>query len=285
MKRILVPCDFSSPARQAYKFAVDIASRNGGEVLVMNTIAIPVLFETTFGVQPYPLDLLQSQQLETNAREAFERMKQEYNIPGAKVSFHLVQDYLLSGIRDFIDNKQVDLVVMGTSGSSGIEEFFIGSNTEKVVRFAKVPVIAVPAAATIPMKVKRILFPNTVELNQPRLAEAVRQLQTFFDATVDILYINTPGKFKVDQHAYADVEAFARHYRFENFSVNVRNAPDERTGIMHFVQEENCDMLAMATHGRQGLAHLFVGSIAESVVNKVDCPIWTFNLQHLSAGM
>ncbi|HYG03690.1 MAG TPA: universal stress protein [Chryseosolibacter sp.] len=280
MKRILVPCDFSLPARQAYKFAVDIAAKSGGEVLVMNTIAIPVLFETTFGVQPYPLDLLQSQKLEANAREAFERMKSEYNVDGARVSFHLVHDYLLSGIRDFIENKQVDHVVMGTSGSSGIEEFFIGSNTEKIVRFSKVPVIAVPAAAKIPTTVRRIVFPNTLELDQNRLIEAVKGLQKFFNASLEILYINTPSKFKVDKEAYALVEAFAKTYQLDNFTVNVRNSPDEKTGILHFAQEGNCDLLAMATHGRQGLAHLFVGSIAESVVNKVDCPIWTFNLQY-----
>lgn len=35
----------------------------------------------------------------------------------------------------------------------------------------------------------------------------------------------------------------------------------------------------MATHGRQGLAHLFVGSVTESVVNHVDCPIWTYRIR------
>lgn len=278
MKRILVPCDFSLPARQAYKVAIDIASNSNGEVLVMNTMAIPVLFETTFGVQPYPLDLLQSQKLEANAREAFERMKKDYpaEVP---VSFFPVHDYLLSGIRDFTENRQVDLIVMGTSGSSGLEEFFIGSNTEKIVRFSKVPVIAVPGTARVSEPVRHIVFPNALEPDQIRLIGAVKQLQQFFSARLHVLYINTPDRFLNDADAYKRVEDFANQYSLQNCTVNVRNAPTETIGILHFAKEENCDLLAMATHGRKGLAHLFAGSIAESVVNKIDCPIWTFNLQ------
>jgi nucleotide-binding universal stress UspA family protein len=90
--------------------------------------------------------------------------------------------------------------------------------------------------------------------------------------------INTPTRFRKDQEAKEAILEFAKHYKVENYTVNVRNAFDERNGIIDFVHETKADMLAMATHGRRGLAHLFVGSLTENVVNHVDCPIWTYSV-------
>ena len=134
MKRILVPCDFSAPARQAYKFAIELATASKGEVFVINTIAIPILYETTFGVQPYPLGALEMQKLEDNAKQAFEKMKKAHPAPSdITVRFFPLDDYLLPGIKVFTEEKKIDLIVMGTNGSSGMEEFFIGSNTETIL--------------------------------------------------------------------------------------------------------------------------------------------------------
>jgi nucleotide-binding universal stress UspA family protein len=48
---------------------------------------------------------------------------------------------------------------------------------------------------------------------------------------------------------------------------------------MRFTNDINADMIAMATHGRKGLAHFLSGSIAEDLVNHVSCPIWTYILK------
>jgi nucleotide-binding universal stress UspA family protein len=52
MKRILVPCDFSDPAVQAFKFAVDIAKESGGEVMLLNVVELPVMHESVLNANP-----------------------------------------------------------------------------------------------------------------------------------------------------------------------------------------------------------------------------------------
>jgi nucleotide-binding universal stress UspA family protein len=59
----------------------------------------------------------------------------------------------------------------------------------------------------------------------------------------------------------------------------VRSEFSEEAGIIDFTEEIKADMVAMATHGRRGLAHLFAGSIAENTVNHITCPIWTLSLR------
>jgi len=277
MKKILVPCDFSVAARQAYKFAIELASTSKGEIFVVHAMAFPVVYESTFGIQPYTLDVFEMKKLEDNAKETFERMKKAHPAPSnVPVTFFPVQDYLLHSIRAFTEEKKIDLIVMGTHGSSGLEEFFIGSNTEKVVRFSAVPVIALRKAPFF-SSIKNIVLPNTLELNQTDLIAHVQSLQKFFDATLHILLVNTPIRFKTDQEAKEAIHEFAKHYKLKNYTANFRNDAHEQNGIINFVHEIKADMLAMATHGRKGLAHLFVGSLTEAVVNHVDCPIWTYS--------
>ena len=48
MKKILVPCDFSNPSKEAFKLAQDIASKTRGEVIVLYVIYIPVMYHPTF---------------------------------------------------------------------------------------------------------------------------------------------------------------------------------------------------------------------------------------------
>ncbi len=280
MKRILVPCDFSAPARQAYKFALNLATASKGEIIVVYVVPTPIIYETTFGIQPYPLNPLVIEELEENARKAFERMKKVIRAPSnMKISFLSTYEDLIPGILSLTKRKKIDLIVMGTHGSKGVEEFMVGSNTEKIVRLSTVPVIALRKAPTL-TSIKNIVFPSTLELNQTVLMKYVKSLQNFFDATLHILFINTPSHFKKDQDVKGAMLDFVNHYKLANYTVNFRNDRYERSGILDFVNEINADMLAMATHGRRGLAHLFSGSVTESVVNHIECPIWTYNLRN-----
>jgi hypothetical protein len=72
------------------------------------------------------------------------------------------------------------------------------------------------------------------------------------------------------------MEEFARHYKLTQYTRNTRNDFNEPDGIINFAHEVKADMIAMGTNGRRGVAHLFMGSVAEDVVNRVDCPIWTY---------
>ena len=279
MKRILVPCDFSKPARQAYKFAINLATASKGEVIVLYNIPTPVIYETTFGIQPFPLNPNDIKELEDNARKAFERMKKAHPAPSnMPISFFALNSEAVDGILKFSKKRKIDLIVMGTHGSSGFEEFMVGSTTEKIVRLSTVPVIALRTAPFF-SSIKNIVFPTTLALNQRELIKRIKSLQKFFDAKLHILLVNTPSHFQKDQDAKEALQEFIKFYSLNNYTINFRSNSTEREGILEFVHEINADMLAMGTHGRQGLAHLFTGSITGSVVNHTDCPIWTYRLR------
>ncbi len=273
MKKILVPCDFSNPAVEAFKFAIDIASQSGGTVHVLKVIELPVINVSAFGLPAYAFDEGLMKELRGDAERKYTRMVEKYGKGSAKVSFSVVVGPITPMVRDFIIEKKCDLVLMGTHGASGWAEFFVGSNTEKIVRFSTVPVFAIRKA--VPFKsIKNIVFPTSLELTQGDFIKKLKSLQEFFDAKLHILFLNTPFNFVRDQ----DLNDYARHYKFTNFTLNIRNDRYEPDGIISFAAEVKANMIAMATHGRKGLSHFISASITEDVVNHAQCPIWTYSI-------
>jgi hypothetical protein len=182
-------------------------------------------------------------------------------------------------ITDYIADQAIDLVVMGTKGASGVKEMLIGSNAEKVVRKSPVPVIAVKKYVKA-SSIKNIVFPNTLDTeSQEDLVMHVKALQNFFKAKIHIVWINTPTNFTPDRITITRLTNFAKRFMFKEFTVSVYNDPFEEPGIINYAHTVNADMIAMGTRGRRGLAHVLSGSVAEDVVNHVDCPIWTYAIK------
>ena len=71
MKKILVPFDFSECAQEAIKFAFELSTKTHGEVHVLHVVDLPVLYETTFGVQPSFIDINLLKDISDDAKRRF----------------------------------------------------------------------------------------------------------------------------------------------------------------------------------------------------------------------
>jgi nucleotide-binding universal stress UspA family protein len=274
MKKILVPCDFSDPAVQAFKLAVEIGRQSKGQVFLLNVVEVPVMHETV--VMP-TLYFEQSFMNETKAaaEKKFAKMVEKWAADGPPVFCHVEFGATSQTIKQFVVDKEIDLVLMGTHGASGAKEFLIGSNTEKIVRGSTVPVLAIKKETKM-ASIKNIVFANELDLEAEALTLKVKELQNFFDAKLHVLYVNTPGSFKRDMVTQKALKDFAKRFMLKDYTLNVFNDIDQESGVRNFVQSIDADMVAMATHGRKGLNHFLSGSIAEDVVNHLECPIWTY---------
>lgn len=274
MKKILVPCDFSEPAIEAFRFGIDLANKSGGKVTVLKVIDLPVVYETTFGMPGYAFNAGLLKELEADAGKSYEKMVGKFGKKFSRVKFIVVHGPATAMISDTAEDIKADLIVMGTHGAQGIKEFFVGSNTEKIVRFSKVPVFAIRKTMAV-SSIKDIVMPTSLDLKQDDFIKQVKLLQGFFGATLHVLFLNTPFNFIRDH----ELKAYASHYKLTQCTLNIRNERYEPDGIISFVKEKKADMLAMATHGRKGLSHFLSGSITEDVVNHIKCPVWTYTIK------
>lgn len=279
MKTILVPTDFSETAQWAVELAADVAKRAEAELILLHVIEEPS--ETSFNVTG-EVDLSEAwedkiftMKLIERSKKQMESLVHELRENGLKVKQEIRMGTAFYGIRDIIADHMVDLVVMGTEGRSKIEEMIIGSNTEKVIRHGKSPVLTVhkkPATTNF----SNIVYATAMARDEKVFSSVVRSTQELYNSTIHLLRINTPGNFQRDVVSRKYMRDFAKKLQLKNFTINIFNDLTEEEGIIYFADSVNADLIAMATHGRAAFAHLLAGSIAEDVVFHSRRPVLTF---------
>jgi nucleotide-binding universal stress UspA family protein len=271
MKNILVPCDFSKPAINAFRFALDVASQSRGKIYLINVLELPVVHDPQLTVAaPFISDW--GDKIEGDLNKLIAKYKTD-----VKVIRGVEYGTPAHTITSFAEKNSIDIIVMGSHGASGLRELLIGSTAEKVVRHSRIPVLVTKEFYKGP--IKHIVFPNTLETeDQQDLTMKVKALQAFFKATVHIVFINTPRNFSSDTLTLARLREFAKHFMFKDYTINVYNDLYEEEGIMKFAASIKGNLIAMGTNARKGIPHMIKGSVAENVVNHTNTPIWTYAL-------
>lgn len=274
MKKILVPCDFSEPSKQAFKFAVAIASATKGEVYLLHVVEMPVLHSSMLvPVHAYENSFLK--ELKNKYKNNVDKMVQQW-AGRVKVHSFVEQGSVESGVRKFADKKRVDLIVMGTHGVKGVREFVLGSNTEKTVRNSNVPVMAVKKAPQL-STIKDIIFPTDFTKIDKKPIGLISDLQKLLKARLHVVFINNPENFVTNIEAELSLSEFAFENGLRSYTLTIFNDVTEEKGITNFSQRFKNKILAMPTRGRKGLSHFFNGSVTEEVLENMNWPILTFH--------
>jgi nucleotide-binding universal stress UspA family protein len=272
MKRILVPCDFSKPSINAFRFALDVAAQSRGSVYLVNILELPFVQDIQLAVAaPYIGGW------RTKIVSDLDKLVAGYNKSKIKVTTSVELGKPAHALLDFAEAQSIDLIIMGSHGASGLRELVLGSNAEKIVRHSEIPVLIIKEYTKGP--IKNIVFPNTLETaDQQDLTMKVKALQAFFKATVHIVFVNTPTNFISDNVTLGRLKQFAKHFMFKDYTINIHNDRYEEDGIMNFTTAIKGDLIAMGTNARKGIPHMVRGSVAENVVNHTSSPIWTYAL-------
>lgn len=277
MKKIILPIDFSKHSEYALKVAALLAKR--------------------YNLTVYPLHMLDIQKFSISESPSAQQEKGVYLLKLAEKKFKafLKKDYLadvnlvpiikhykvFSEIHKIAAEVNADAIVMGSHGATGFKEFFIGSNTEKVIRHADIPVLI------IKNEMNDVSFSNIViatDFSEKSVPAFKKSLQTldFLKAKKQILYVNLPNEnFKTTP----EMEAMANRFLMKVegnidrlINVNFVAAKSIEKGILNFANVTGADLIVMITHGRKGISHIFEGSISEDLSNHASLPIMTFKL-------
>ena len=279
MKKILVPTDFSKPAQVAVDVAVDIALKANAQLILLHVVeeASGTSFKITGEVEVSGgwENKLFTMKLIERSKKNMAKLFEEVKAAGVKVKQELRVGTAFHGIRDIITEQKVDLVVMGTAARNKLEEMIIGTNTEKVVRRSRCPVLTVQKKPRT-TDFKNIVYATSMSKDEEVFSRIVRNTQQMYDATVHLVRVNTPGNFQRDAVVKKYMQDFAKKLQLKNFTINIFNDLTEEEGIIYFADSIQADLIAMATRGRTGFAHIMAGSIAEEVVLHSKRPVLTF---------
>lgn len=282
MKNILVPTDFSDPANNALNLAGQIARKTGAKIYLLHIVEpIKSYVAATDGmyidasVEEKYIDYLKD-----NAKDQMKKIRAEADFQGLEIEALVSLGTIFSIINEHVNRYNIELLVMGTQGVSGLDELLIGSNTEKVVRTAQCPVLTVRGKLEVE-KFNKIVFATSFDKKHKIVLGHLRRLKDIFEAEVTILYVNVPNDFHTHREIYAKKNHFCEGEDLEGFHFEVYSERNEENGMIHFAEDNDVDMIVVATRQRTGIAHLITGSIAEDVVNHANRPVLTFGLKYL----
>lgn len=169
---------------------------------------------------------------------------------------------------------------MGSHGTSGYNEWVLGSNTQKVVRKVNCPVLTIKSPTNL-MDIKNIAFVSTFDNNLKEGFKKVIHFAKQFEANIHLLTIDTPSFFGESQIAILEsMRTFKKMVNNEGLSCFIHSEKERTTykGIKKYAIEHDIDIVAMATHGRGPIGRFIFGSVAETMVNHLDSPLLTFKI-------
>ncbi len=147
MKNILLPTDFSKNAWNAVCYAIELFKDEACTFYLMNTYT-PHIAHSRFMAASVGGEILEDaarSQSEKGLANLISRIHTEFNNPKHKFRVRSSFSLLVDEIRESVDEFEIDLVITGTKGASGLEEIFMGSNTVRIIKTVKkCPVLAVP---------------------------------------------------------------------------------------------------------------------------------------------
>lgn len=274
MKRILVPTDFSKHAEYALKVAAQIAKKNNSEIYLLHMLELPHQGNDAISSGSAIPQIMFFKEMAMKKIDAL--MDSEY-LEGIAVSKIIQFEKAFNGILEISKKNEINLIVMGSHGSSGYEELFIGSNAEKVVRSSTVPVLVIKNEIQ-EFKADRLVFASDFSNEIKNPFKKLVEFATLFNSHLDLVMINTPNSFKSTSVAEGIMDDFLKEFSFKNYSKNLYNDVNVEKGILNYSSSVDADLIGMCTHGRTGFSHFFNGSISEDLVNHTVRPVITFKI-------
>lgn len=284
IRKILVPTDFSQHSDNAISLATALARRMGAKIHLLHAYHLPLEI-----VAPIPAPY--QDQLREMSVDGLEGLQADVKRHGVHCTVEAVDQSPLSAISEVAKRVSADLIVMGTRGAKGIEHLFLGSVAERTVRAAPCPVLTVGRDCTPDDDFSTIVV--AMDFSEP----ARRAL----DLAKEFALKAGPAKLVLVHAHYIppDVEALFNEQgtplprpslepvaeRLEPMVIELQDAGiasefvlepgvPERL-IVDVARKHNADLIAIGTHGRGGLSHFLLGSVAERVVREAGCPVLT----------
>ncbi|MFC5194579.1 universal stress protein [Bizionia hallyeonensis] len=274
MKKILVPTDFSKEAEQALKVAAQLAKKHDSEIYLLHMLELPL--DQVDALSQYS-ELPEAMFFMKLAHQKFEKtMSQDYL---NDIVIHETVDFnqTFTGITNTCKEHGIDLIVMGSHGANGFKEMFIGSNTEKVVRTAESPVLVIKNEHDN-FEINDFVFASDFKNDNKGTYKQAIKLAEALDAKIHLLFVNTANNFVTTDVAKGRILDFISGNDFENYTISIYNDDSVEKGILNFSHVVGADLIGISTHGRQGIAHFFNGSISEDLVNHAKRPVVTFKI-------
>lgn len=295
---ILCPIDFSEYSKRAFSYAVSLGIHYRAKLFVQHVMA-PI--QTAYYGYMVPGALRQEYE-ESIFQQAVSVMHEFVNeVVAGRVRCEEILSLgsATSEILACAEEKAVNLIVMGTHGRSGFERFMLGSVTEKVIRKAQCPVLAVrriehdlarDTGAEDTIHYRTILVPVDLTEHSTQTLGYAARLAAEYGARLVVVYVLEPASYPIIDPTYSTMVA---DYRTEVRSEATRQLQELVTStikdgldvvqsvahgkvaqeILHSAKEHRADLIVMGARHSWVPHVVAIGTTAQRVLSHAECPV------------
>ncbi len=273
MANIIAAIDFSDCSVNALEHAVSIATRG--------TLDVHMIWVNNPSVTKATIYSDTSAELIDEIKKQFGKLVDKYGpqLPDSTIDFVIREGKVY---REIIDEaKEMDslCIVMGTHGVSGFEQFWIGSNANKLISVSPCPVITIRAGVD-PKKIMRcILLPVDSTLDTRQKVPFTTYLAQLFDAEVYVLSLYA-SKYKSIQKRvdmYSDQVCAYLAEEGIKFHRDILTCDNLTTGTIEYAKRIRANLISIMTEQETSPFNLLVGPYAQQMVNNSPYPVLSIN--------
>jgi nucleotide-binding universal stress UspA family protein len=288
INQILVPTDFSENAEQAVNYAIALAKRCSAKLHLLHTPVVPTYLLMDLSYSPGPEAVTR---ILNDSQEALERQAQAITEAGVEHFTAIREGTVHEVIRDYAKEHDVDLVVVGTHGRSGVSKLMYGSITERVLKTVHTPIIVVPPGGG--RAPSSIVIAYDFSAPAKHASEVARAIHGVYHGPLHLVhsYLDVWGEYtdrgavvgeaaeKRREALHLGLEGMLKDDAKELFSIDAQAIQthlvtgDPAAGILKVADEVGATLICAGTTGKSGIERLLIGSVARRLLHDSEIPL------------
>ena len=288
IKQILVPTDFSDNAQHALDYAVALAKRCSATLHLLHTPVIPTYLLMDLSYSPGPEAVTR---ILNDSQAALDEQAKGVAASGVEYFTAIREGTVHEVIRDYAQEHDVDLVVMGTHGRTGVSKLMYGSVTERVIKTVHTPIIVVPPGGDDKLP-SSIVVSYDFSAPAKRAAEVAQAIHNVVQGPLHLVhcYLDVWGEY-TDRGAVVGeaaekrrealrlglqdmLEADAKELFSGDAGVETHLVTgDPAEGILEVAGDVGATLICAGTTGKSGIERLLIGSVARRLLHDSRVPL------------
>jgi nucleotide-binding universal stress UspA family protein len=273
MKNILIPTDFSENSWNAIKYALNFYKNTSCNFYLLHVTLIPNY--AAGDVPIIPTEVVLENTLLHQAKNELEKLQEKINniAPNPKHHFFTISKYnfFMDAVKDAIKEYNIELIVMGTKGASGLSKVIIGSNTGDLITKVKCPVLIIPENAVFKIP-EEIAFPTDYDIfYETNILKTISEFVKMYNAAIRVLHIAKKNE-TLSEPQLKNRKFLSNYFLDEKHSFHRITSNKIEQGVQCFVESRNIDLIIMVAKNLSLFQRILFKPTVEEISYHIEIP-------------
>lgn len=273
MKKIVFPTDFSSAAENAFLYALSLSQTLSAELVLLHVYELPELGRSLKTTTKEVYEVMEMEALENFQKSVKHLRALGEEQTGNSVAFtsEMVRGETIYSITHYAKKNNADLIVMGTTGATGLKEVFLGSVASGVISESSCTVLSVPVEASFKTFTK-VAYLTNYKKQEVDSFEKINEFAKFFNASVECVHYT-------EEETSFDVKERDNWLNLlgtkEVLHCEVITGSSMEHALVDYQKRASIDLVAVQPRKKSFLARLFSSSVTKTIAHHFHTPLLT----------